>query len=116
MRPTRPSEPDYLRLLDSPAWADCERRIKAFEEAWRRGPAPALADYLGADGPARRALLIELIHVDLEFRLKAGEDVLVETYLAAYPELAADRAVTLDLITAECELRQRRPGGVSLDE
>src|SRR5262249_45382081 len=92
------SNPNLLQLMASPSWAPCEDQIKAFEEAWQRGPAPALGDYLRADGPARQALLVELVHIDLELRLKSGEAARVETYLAAYPELAADRVATLDLI------------------
>ena len=37
---------------------------------------------------ARLALLVELVHVELELRLKAGEPARVEEYLRRYPELA----------------------------
>src|SRR5207248_3546425 len=97
MGQTRFSDPEHVRVLADPAWARCEGLIKAFEEAWRRGPAPGLGDYLRADGPVRRALLLELAHVDLEFRLKTGEPARVEAYLGAYPELAADRRAALEL-------------------
>ena len=116
MSRTRYSHPTDLELLASPSWSRCERLIATFEEAWRRGPAPAIADYLGVEGPARRALLVELVHVDLEFRLKAGQPARVETYLKDYPELAADRRATLGLITAEFELRRLHGGGAAVDE
>ncbi|MBY0522202.1 MAG: serine/threonine protein kinase [Gemmataceae bacterium] len=93
--------------LDSAAWAALEPVIRRFEEAWRAGQRPAIEDYLPAEGPARRALLLELVHADLECRLKAGDAARVEDYLH-YPELATDREALLDLIRAEHHLRQRK--------
>src|SRR4051812_49628121 len=63
-----------------------ESLIAQFEDLWLRGGRPALDDFL-PDGAARRAVLVELVHIDLEFRLKAGEAARVETYLGRYPEL-----------------------------
>jgi predicted ATPase len=96
------------RALTGASWALCEGLIKAFEDAWRQGRAPAVADYLRADGPERLALLVELVHVDLELRHKAGQPVGVENYLEAHPELAADRAAVVGLLAAESELRRGR--------
>jgi predicted ATPase len=114
MWPSRFTNPELARMLADPAWAPCERLIKAFEDAWRRGPAPTIGAFLQVDGQPRRALLIELVHLDLEFRLKAGEAVRVETYLAAYPELAGEREVAIGLIAAE--IRGRSGGQVGADE
>src|SRR5262249_5852753 len=61
-------------------------------------------------------VLVELVHIDLELRLKAGESARVEEYLARFPELAGDRAVTLDLIAAEHGLRRRQEPAFALDE
>jgi predicted ATPase len=58
---------------------------------------------------------VELVHVDLELRLKGGEPARVEEYLARYPSLAADRAAVVDLILTEHEVRRRREAGLSLD-
>jgi WD40 repeat protein/serine/threonine protein kinase len=101
-----------------PAAADplpLERAVDRFEEAWQRGERPALADYLPADGADRTAVLIELVHVDLERRLKAGDAVRVEAYLERYPELN-HRRIVLDLLAAEYRLRRRRDRTVTLDE
>src|SRR5262249_55699323 len=68
------------------------------------------------DGPGRAHMLTELVHVDLEYRLRAGESARVEEYLTRYPELTDDRAVMLGLITAEHELRRRREPGLALSE
>jgi WD40 repeat protein/predicted Ser/Thr protein kinase len=81
--------------------------LDAFERAWRCGVRPALAAYLPA-GDGCAALLAELIHTDLEYRLKAGEPARVETYLADYPQLQRDRGVAIGLILAEYEFRRRQ--------
>jgi predicted ATPase/predicted Ser/Thr protein kinase len=116
MRRTRISDLEHLRLLASDSWSPCEALVKAFEDAWRRGDAPALADFVRADGPERQALLVELAHADLEFRLRAGEAVRVERYLAAYPELASSRAALPGLVAAEYELRRLGGEEVGPDE
>src|SRR5439155_16964226 len=50
----------------------------------------------------------ELVHAELEFRLKAGEPARVEDYLARWPDLAELPGVLADLIAAEFRLRSRR--------
>src|SRR5688572_6119212 len=121
MRRTGFTNPDHTRLLASPAWLACEAQIKAFEDAWLRGRAPTVDDFLRADGlraegALRRQLLIELVHVDLEFRVKAGEGACVERYLDSHPELASDPRAALDLIAAEFEFRQRQKMQTNVDE
>jgi serine/threonine protein kinase/predicted ATPase len=81
--------------------------VKRFDDAWRQGHRPAIDDYLPADEGRRYPLLIELVHIDLELRLKAGEPARVEEYLARYPQLAGDPDAAVDLIAAEHELRRR---------
>jgi hypothetical protein len=72
------------------AWERLERALRRFEEVWQQGGRPALAEYLPAGGPERRAALAELAHIDLEWRLKAGEPARAEDYLGRYPELEQD--------------------------
>src|SRR5262245_64186208 len=112
MRQTRFLSPEHSRLLNSPSWTRCEKIIKSFEEAWRRGESPTIEGFLNVDGPERHALLVELVHVDLEIRLRSNEAALVETYLKAFPDLARDRHSLLELIAAEFELREMYQGGV----
>jgi serine/threonine-protein kinase len=102
--------------LRSPDWQRWEPLLKVFDRAWQRGPRPAIEDYLPAGGAERRAVLIELVHADLEHRLKAGEAARVEDYLQRYPELAADPAEVLNLITTEWNGRRRREPGLRLEE
>lgn len=94
--------------LTDDTWSGCEQLIKEFEAAWRRGDAPSIDDFVGPDGPARHALLLELVHTDIELRLKSGESARIESYWGRYPHLFEDRGALLDLITAEYELRRRR--------
>src|SRR5262249_18133778 len=56
------------------------RTLDGSESAWRRGERPDLAGLL-PEGPRRRQALLDLVHVELELRLKAGESARVEDYL-----------------------------------
>src|SRR5262245_49493913 len=62
--------------------------VQRFEKAWQHGGHPVIDDFLPEVGPARLAVLNELVHVDLERRRRAGETARVEDYLERYPELA----------------------------
>lgn len=84
-----------------------ERVVARFENAWQHGEQPAIDDYLQSDGPHSQLILVELVHVDLEFRIKAGEDARVESYLERYPAIGEDRAAKCQLIAAEYNLRLR---------
>src|SRR5262249_29369504 len=97
-------------------WENLEQVIDRFEQAWQQGQGPILEPYLPPAEPDRRAALIELVHTDLEWRLKTGARVRVEGYLARYPELARERSVVLELIAAEYELRCRREPTLSGEE
>src|SRR5207253_858912 len=72
--------------------------------------------YLPPAGEDFRAALVELVHIDLEFRLKGGEPACVESYLKLYPELAEEPAAVAGLIVAEFRLRRRHTPGVSAPE
>src|SRR5262245_38070310 len=97
-------------------WLALRHAVTRFDDAWRQTPRPVIDDYLPPGGRQRCRVLVELVHIDLELRLKAGEAVRVEEYLARYPELAADTSETVKLIAAEYELRQRGEPDLSLDE
>src|SRR4051812_20909387 len=83
-----------------------ERVVKRFEHAWRQGFRPEINGFLPAEEALRSRLLVELVHTELELRLKAGEAARAEEYLARYPELAGGTAA-VELICAEYELRRR---------
>src|SRR5262245_38469816 len=78
-----------------------EEIVSRFEAAWTRGERPTIEAFLPPAGPFRTAVLVELVHADLELRLKAGEAVRVETYLDRYPELSQKGDAVLDLLATE---------------
>jgi hypothetical protein len=96
--------------------ARLEEIVSGFERAWQAGRRPDLDEYLPAEGPLRRDVLVELIHADLECRLKGGEPARVEEYLRRYPELAGAPDVILDLALREYELRCAREGPLPFDD
>jgi predicted ATPase len=97
-------------------WRTLKEAVKRFEQAWREGARPALDDSLPPDEPLRSRARIELVHIELELRLKAGESARVEEYFGRYPSMLLDRAVALELIAAEHKIRRRRESGHALDE
>ena len=96
--------------FDAPhaAHAQLEALVKRFEQAWHAGQRPAIEDYLAGASSVRTPLVCELVHADLEFRLRAGDAVRVEEYLQRFPELARDAEAVVELGAAEFHLRQRR--------
>src|SRR5579884_4290859 len=82
--------------------------IEQFEQAWQSGQQPNPEQYLpGGDAPWRAPLLRELIHTDLEYRLRAGQAPRVEDYLERFPELTADPPAVVSLIRAEHDLHRQ---------
>jgi hypothetical protein len=107
------SEPGPSRPADTARRAGLEAAVHGFESAWQRGERPDInAALAGLTGEDRAAALVELVHIDLELRLKAGEPARVEDYLRRHPELAGRTAVVRSLIDAE--YRQRGRGGPDL--
>ena len=107
---------ELVHLPGAEDWLALKDAVKHFEIAWRQGQRREIDDFLPAGGPLRFRVLVELVHIDLELRLKAGEVARVEEYLARYPELTNDAAVVLDLIGAEYEFRRRGESDLSLDD
>src|SRR5262249_61545234 len=105
-----------VRLIGDTGWSSLEGPIKQFVQAWRAGRRPAIEDCLPTGGPWRSPLLIELAHTELELRIKAGEKVRAEEYLAKYPALREDRAAAVHLIAAEHDLRRRAEPELDLHE
>jgi tRNA A-37 threonylcarbamoyl transferase component Bud32 len=87
MSDTNGGQPLSLPLpLELRVDAVCEQ----FEAAWQSGGQPRLEDYLGgAHEPERTALLGELLRLEVEYRLRAGETLPAEEYRQRFPEHAA---------------------------
>jgi predicted ATPase len=97
-------------------WSALKQAVHRFEQAWQQTPRPRIDDHLPADDRLRRVVLIELVHIDLELRLKAGDAARVEDYLARYPELKQEQSVPLGLLVAEHEFRHRREPSLDVAE
>jgi hypothetical protein len=96
--------------MSSPLSDRMEEILDRFDEAWDGPTPPRIEDYLAdADREQRLALLIELVHIDLERRLAAGEWARLEvTYpRQRFPELYANLAAVVTLVKREFELRRR---------
>lgn len=84
-----------------------ESLIERFEAAWNAGGRPPIDDFL-PPGEHRFDVLVELVHIEMERRLKRAEPARAEEYFQRYPELLADTAAAIDLVLAEHRLRRRR--------
>ncbi len=88
-------------------WAVIGARLEEFARAWEAGDPPDPARFL-PDGPpaVRRLTLVELVKLDIDYRLARGLAKPVEEYVAEFPELAAD-GPPCDLLYEDYQLRQR---------
>jgi tRNA A-37 threonylcarbamoyl transferase component Bud32 len=102
--------------LETAAWKKIEGIIRDFESALQRKQAPKIDDYLLAEASIRSTLLPELIHADLEHRLKAGEAARLEDYLTRFPELRQTSGAMFALMVAEFRLRKHMDASVELEE
>lgn len=105
-----------IRVFDSAVAAWLEPIVRRFEEAWQRGERPDIDTFLPVEADGRPIARIELIHLELELRLKAGEAARVEEYRNRYPELAEDRSRILELIFLEFSFRARNDPALRIEE
>ena len=106
MTPVTPAQDRPVRASSR----EVDRWVRRFEAAWKAGKQPNLENFLPPEANLRGEVLVELVHIDMEFRFDDGEDVRIETYLGRYPTLTSNRATALDLIAAEFEHQQRLAG------
>jgi serine/threonine-protein kinase len=92
-----------------------DRALERFEQAWQAGARPRVEDYLPG-GRQTLAVLLPLVHVDLERRLTAGQPARVEDYLARFPVLAGSPEALVELAEAEYRLRHRADPKLRADE
>lgn len=90
-----------------------EREVEAFEREWEHGE-PRLSEFLptgvegvDASGSIDTALMYELALVDLEHRLKRGQDARAEQYLGLHPTLAGSGSFLREAVALEFALRRR---------
>jgi len=92
------------------SWGALAAHIETFLEQWEaEGAPPQLEQHLPATnaGGLRRLTLIELIKVDLEYRLQHNVPLKqLEEYASQYPELRVDGELPSDLIYEEFHIRR----------
>jgi hypothetical protein len=110
-----PAEPER-NAGDDGEWSVVHRIVTRFEQAHRRGERPTIEEALAGAGPHRARALVELVHSDLDRRLKDGEPARVEDYLRDFPELNLDRRALVDLIVAEWTIRRRTESTLNGEE
>ncbi|HET6878881.1 MAG TPA: serine/threonine-protein kinase, partial [Pirellulales bacterium] len=108
------SRSDPPRSIDT--WSRMEDVISAFESAWQRDERPSVDAFLIGPADDRLRLLCELVHIDLEYRLKAGDAARVEEYLLKYPELAEQREQLVELLAAEVAHRPPNESALATEE
>jgi serine/threonine protein kinase len=90
--------------LDAELLLRWENVLHDFEKAWKSPKPPRIEDFYRDSGAKEPALLMELVHIDLEYQLRSGANVNVEDYLHRFPELETNGAQFVELIVAEYRL------------
>ncbi len=104
--------PESRAQLTSHQYRNLERIVERFEEAWFAGERPSIEAHLPTDPLLRRAVVIELAHIDLEFRRKAGLAPVPAEYVSRFPDLKSDKAFAPDLLKSS----NRGPEAAALSE
>jgi predicted Ser/Thr protein kinase len=104
--------------MSSPLSPTMHQILDRFDEAWNGPTPPRIEDYLAEVEPAARiTLLVELVRIDLEHRLAAGEEVrLEEVYRKRFPELFADPQAIVALVKEELGFRLHNEPDLSPEE
>lgn len=91
--------------------------VREFAAAWDSGSRPTVFDYVNArSGSERAELAADLIRIDLQYRLRLGEEVHVDEYLRNIPELRDAEVELVALLIDEHSMRTEAGQVVTLDE
>jgi len=86
--------------MSATALLEMERICAAFEAEWKSGQIPQLSDFVGSrPEPLRSTLLKELLFLDLEYRLRAGQRPSGAVYCRQFPnDVALVQAVLTEAL------------------
>jgi serine/threonine protein kinase len=87
--------------------------IEEFRTAIQDGRRPRLEDILPATEPDRSAVCAELAAVEIDCRIRAGDDASAAEYFARFPDLRSDPTLALRLVQAELRARMAIDPGTS---
>lgn len=93
-----------------------EQTLARFEAALRLGQSPRIEEFLPTEPTERRLALIELVHTELEHRLKTGQRRLIGGYLQRFAELGANPDTVAELIVAEYRVVRRLDAAVRAED
>jgi serine/threonine-protein kinase len=100
-----------------PLSPEAKELLGRFDSLWQKRERPSIDAFLAECPPDQRlAVLVELVHSELEHRLRAGEAASAEDYLARYPELALREDIVAELVAAEFRHRHRHDPNHETDE
>lgn len=116
--PAPPTSDNLTITSGGQTWHVLQEHLDAYlSNRDRDGRPPTLSRFLPEEPPSlRRLVLIELIKIDLDYRLcRCGERRQIEDYWREFPELAAEPVPT-DLIYEEFHIRRRQGEAVDPEE
>ncbi len=87
--------------------------VSDYEQALLLNPEIRMESYLQGEGAFRWHLMVELIHTDLEMRLRKGEDTNLYFYINKYPEIMSSPKDIDSLLKTEMQWRNHQ--GLPLD-
>ena len=87
-------------------WGDESDPARRLWDLWRRGERPSVEDFVVRADLRDPGRIAAVLRVDQLERFRIGQWVRVETYLAAFPAVRDDPEQAVDLIFAECLLRE----------
>ena len=93
-----------------------EVTISQFESEFEDGDTPDLEEYFKRLPPDSLQLCHELLHTDLELRIRNGHHVRVEHYLDSFPAILEDEDFFDDLIFTELKVRRQYEPGLMMEE
>jgi len=96
-----------VTAVDS-SWLEIDRFVAAYESCQIEHGHADINDFLPEpDDPRYRAVLRELVRVDLEYGWERGRAQRIEAYLDQFPDLKADRQSLQEISFEEFRLRQQ---------
>jgi eukaryotic-like serine/threonine-protein kinase len=94
--------------VDTHLSASVIKALDAFDAAWQQQPTPPLEPYIPPnDHPSRLQILVGVVRIDMERRVKAGSPPCIEDYLERFPELRDDEEQFVKLVLLEYRSRQQ---------
>ena len=111
-----PSSNDSPKLTDAD-WKLLTERADRFAESLHNGTVSDWNDYLGGlTDSVRRAVVREMVKIDLDFRWNHGEKPLLEEYTTRQPDLGPTHALPVDLVCEEYRIRRKRGDNPDIDD